>query len=310
MAKRGHASNNRKYTAKRNATTGSFFGEHSHRLPEAGEPMAYAMACVEVVANWSPRGRELYRELVKAWAAPGARAFYEQFMAEVPDEEVEKWKDGLRNPGLALLPDPNRPFRDLVEVSSSLGSVSGSEQVVKARDGAEGTPEVRDVATVVSLVLGFIIEGFNREKDLERGIVRVMPSTDYPWLPLMVEYRSALEHGGITPERLDRLYQVRQVKGKTVNFEDVMTQEAMSRLHRKVVADAKKLGLKQRHDSSFLDTAWVWYQCRVVHATVEDFLEAEWDNGDYSIDLKNLQKVVKVCDDVVGYRKRLARPSR
>lgn len=73
----------------------------AHRWPEAGEAVAYAMACVEVVANWSPRGRELYQELVKAWSAPGAKGFYEQFMASVPEEDVQEWKEKLRNPGPA-----------------------------------------------------------------------------------------------------------------------------------------------------------------------------------------------------------------
>lgn len=71
----------------------SFFSDHAHRSPEAGKPMGYAMACVEVVANWSPRGGELYRELVKAWAAPGAKAFYEPFIAKMSEEGGGHWED-------------------------------------------------------------------------------------------------------------------------------------------------------------------------------------------------------------------------
>lgn len=301
---------NRKYKPKANPITSSFFGDHAHRWPDAGEPMAYAMACVEVIANFSPRGAELYRELVRAWAAPGVKGFYEQFMAEVPEEDILEWKNKFRNPGLLLVPDPNKPFRDLAQVGSSLESVRGTEEIVRALEGAESTPEATDTAGLFELIFAFIIAGFNREKDLERGIVRVLPSTEHPWLLLMVLYRTGLEHGGITPERLNRVYKVKQVKGKTVNFEDVMVNEPMSRLHRRVVEASKKAGLKLHHDNKFLDAAWVWYQCRVVHATVEDYLEAEWDKGDYAIDLKNLQKLVKLCDDAVGYRKRLAKPSR
>lgn len=310
MAKRPHVRDNRKYKPRADPITGSFFGEHAHRLPEAGEPMAYAMACVEVVANWSPRGRELYQELVRAWTAPGVKGFCEQFMANMGEDEVEEWRDKLRNPGLALSPDPNKPFEDLGRAGSSLGSVFGSEAVVNAIKGAESTPEATDTARVFGLVFEFINAGFNREKDLEQGIVRVLPTTEPPWLMLMALYRSGLEHGNVTLERLDRVYKVRQVKGKTVNFEEVMANEPMSRLHRKMVETSKKAGLKLHHDNTFLDAAWVWYQCRVVHATVEDFLEAEWNEGDYSVDLKNLQKLVKTCDDAVGYQKRVARPSR
>ncbi len=100
-----------RYIPNRGQVTQTWFGEHSHRWPEAGEAVAYAMACVEVVANWSPHGRELYRELVKAWSAPGLKGFYEQFMANVPEDNVQEWKDKMRNPGLALSPDANKPCR-------------------------------------------------------------------------------------------------------------------------------------------------------------------------------------------------------
>jgi len=299
----------RRYRPMAEPVSPSLFGEHAHRWPEAGEAVAYAMACVEVVANWSPRGRELYQELVKAWTAPGVRGFYEQFMAQVPDDVVQEWKDKMRNPGLALAPDANKPFQDLVALRSSLGSVFGSAEVVNALQGAESTPEVTDLARLVNLILEFINAGFNREKDLERGIVRVLPSTETPWLMLMVLYRSGLEHGGITPERLDRIYKVRQVNGETVNFEQLMTEEPMSRLHREVARASKEAGLKLRHDNKFVDAAWLWYQCRVVHASVEKYVDALSHEGDCTLDLKNVQKVVKVCDDAIGFRKRLAKAS-
>lgn len=101
----------RKYKPKANPITPSLFTDQAHRTPEAAESMVYAMACVEVVANWSPRGRELYQELVKAWAAPGAKAFYEQFIAMMPEEEVAQWKEWMKHPELSLLQAPHAPVR-------------------------------------------------------------------------------------------------------------------------------------------------------------------------------------------------------
>jgi hypothetical protein len=100
---------NRRYRARVEPVTGSFFTEHAHRLPETGEPIAYAMACVEVIANFSPRGAELYREVVRAWAAPEVKGFYKQFMAEVPEEDVLEWKEKLGSPGPAFLTHPCGP---------------------------------------------------------------------------------------------------------------------------------------------------------------------------------------------------------
>ena len=160
----------RKFKPRSKTVTASFFTDHAHRWPEAGEPMAYAMACVEVVIDCSPLGRDLYQELVKAWSAPGVKAFYEQFMAEVPEDEVEGWKEGLMHPELMLLPDPNKPFLQIAGAGSSLQSVPGSDEIVKALEGEESTAEVSDTAELFGLVFAFIIEGFNRESDLERGV--------------------------------------------------------------------------------------------------------------------------------------------
>ncbi len=99
----------RRYRAKVNAVPSTLFTDHAHRLPAAGEPIVYAMACVELVANWSPRGRELYQEMAKAWAAPGLKLLYEQVMAEVPEQKVGEWKQKLRTPGAAFTPNLNQP---------------------------------------------------------------------------------------------------------------------------------------------------------------------------------------------------------
>ncbi|MBN1857466.1 MAG: hypothetical protein JW846_11010 [Dehalococcoidia bacterium] len=102
----------RRYTPKAKPVSPPLFGEHAHRWPDAGEAMAYAMACVEVVANNSARGRELYSELVKAWGAPEVKAFYHEVVGSMPSAEVQDFKETLLHPELVLAPDPNKPFAD------------------------------------------------------------------------------------------------------------------------------------------------------------------------------------------------------
>lgn len=210
----------RRYTPRAKPVSTPLFGEHAHRWPGAGEPMAYAMACVEVVANCSPDAGEIYRELVKAWADPEVKGFYEQVMATLSEQDVEDWKGQLRNPGLAFLPDPNKPFNDALALDSSVEETEHSDAVLKALEGQESTPEASAAARVFGLLFAFITQGFNREKDLDRGIVRVMPTTEPHWLMLAVLFRSGLEYGDVTPDRLERIYKVGKVKGKTVIFED------------------------------------------------------------------------------------------
>ncbi|MGB5925628.1 MAG: hypothetical protein WBH01_05995 [Dehalococcoidia bacterium] len=53
------------------ANNTSWFGETAHYWAEASLPLAYALACVEVVSRSSEKARILYNRLIEAWSDMG-----------------------------------------------------------------------------------------------------------------------------------------------------------------------------------------------------------------------------------------------
>ncbi|MFC1955987.1 hypothetical protein ACFLWZ_05630 [Chloroflexota bacterium] len=74
-----------------------------------------------------------------------------------------------------------------------------------------------------------------------------------------------------------------------------------------MVAAAKAINLKLKNDRTIIDTARHWYQCRVAYSSIDKYLDAEADRGNINLDLKNIQKQIRSCDDAVGYVRRLKR---
>lgn len=227
------------------ANNDSWFRDDPHRWAQASIPLAYAVACVEVVSKMSPKAGAIHQQIIEAWTYPGLKTVYEAIIAEVPDSELEKAKDALLHPEKAFLPDPNKPFRDLEEMFTSLKI---NDDFFKDDDCGELSPEeekdIEQFAKLVCLILEFIIVGFNREKDIAKGRYRVIPSEKAPWLIWAVMMRTSFESYNITLERLRYIYKLRRYKGKTIDFHKVLTEEPMSRWHRRMVTNGKAVNLK------------------------------------------------------------------
>ena len=269
------------------------------------------MACVEMVVNNSPEAAKLYQELVDGWAAPGLKAFYRQFIGEVDPAVKEDWKESLRKPELVLGSNPNQVFEVYGGLlsSGSLEPVGWAQQAMAMAEGLpENSPEGLALAEWFKRMFSFILEGFNRQEDLQTGIVRVSPFDESLWLRLAVLYRSGLEHGGITQDRVQRAFKVREVKGKPVDFEKELVEKPTGRLHRQVTQAGKQAGLSLRHDHTFEDAAWYWYQSRIVHPSVYQYVNAASFTEENPPNLKNVQKAVQACDTAVGFRRHRHKP--
>lgn len=204
-----------------------------------------------------------------------------------------------------MLPDPNRPFKQLKEMFTGLEI---NEDFLKDDDMEElPTEEQQDaeqLANLESLIEEFIIVGFNRESDIEKGRYRVIPSEKAPWLIWAVAIRTALESYKITFERVRDFYKVRKHKGKIIDFHKVLTKQPMSRLHRQMVASSKAVDLKLKNDRTIVEAARHWYQCRVVFSSINKYCGAL---ENYRLEPKNISKQIRPCDDAVGYIRRLPR---
>ncbi len=275
---------------KRVANNPSWFRDAPHRWAQASLPLAYAIACVEVVAKSSEKAGAIYSQIIEAWGNPGVKVMSKEFLSEIPDSKKEEIKQALIHPENAFLPDPNKPFKDIEEV---FANIEINDESIADK-----------VAEFVPLMMEFIIVGFNRESDINKKEYRVFPSEKHIWLMLAIVMLTSFEHNKITIERMGRFYKVRKYKGKTVDFHKVLTEEPMSRMHRRMVASGKAAKLKLKHDRIFVDAAQNWYQCRVAYPSINKFCDAEYEKG-ITLDPKNVSKQIRPCDEAVAYLRRL-----
>jgi|GEM_PF-2704577 len=276
---------------KNMANNGSWLRDTPHYWAEASLHLAYAVACVEVVCKNSDKARILYNRIVESWSDAWSKGAWDEIVSIIPESEKKKVKNALLHPETELLPDPNRPFKDLEKLFIGM---EVDEEFFKGEETAE----------LERMISEFIIVGFNRESDIEKGRCRVIPGDNAFWLIWAVVIRTAFESYKITLEKLRHTYKVRKYKGKIIDFYKVLSEQPMSRLHRRIVASAKAADLKLKNDKTIVKAAHHWYQCRVVFQSINKYCDA-FEN--YQLEPKNISKQIRPCDDAVGYIRRLPR---
>jgi hypothetical protein len=286
----------------------SWFKNDPYRWSQASLPFAYATACVEVVINESGKAREIYSDLVKAWGKTNTKDIYEKITAEVPESEKERVKEAFLHPEKELYPDPNKPF---IEFEKIVKSFDLSEADLEAIDknlkfSKDDLKEFTKMFDMVILYLEFVKVGFNRETDVDKDKLKVSPLNQVPWLMMAVLIKSIFDYYGITIEKLSRFFNVKKYKGKVIDFHKVLTEETMSRWHRKLVASGKAVNMTLKNDRTIKEAAEIWYQCRVVYSSVAKYCDAQSEKG-ILLNPKNIEGQIKPCDKAVGYVGRLKR---
>jgi len=292
-------------TRRKNITIreNSWFTKYAHRWPDAALPMAYAMACVEVVSKNSEKASSIYKNILKAWVKPETNDLYIEVTSRMSNSEVEEWKELIRHPESLIKSDINEPWIKFPLALQDEDYIKSFLEENFEIDSDSVEEEFPGVVNLFKLIYEFIFVGFNREIEIKKGKYRVIPTLSPPWLLLSVIYRTGFESKNITLDKMRKIYKVRKIKGKIYDFEEVMTKQPMSYRHRWVVAAAKQTKVVLHHDKKFINAAWLWYQCRVVHPGIEGFLDSEAEKGNH-LDLKNIQKEIQVCDHAIGYQRR------
>lgn len=289
------------------ANNGSWFRNSPHYWAEASLPLAYAVACVEVVSKSSEKARILYNRIIEAWSAPGMKLVFDDIGLMIPESGKGEIKDALLHPEIGFSPDPNKPFKQVEEAFTGLEI---NEDFLKGDDMDRASLEERQhaeqLANLTWLIMEFIRVGFNRESDIEEGRYRVEVSEKAPWLVWAVGIRSLFDSYEIRFERVRNFYKVRKYKGKIIDFHKVLSEQSMSRLHREIVASAKAANLRLKNDKTIMEAARRWYQCRVVYPSIKKFCDAKSSEG-IILELQNVDKQIEACDDAVGYIRRLPR---
>ena len=289
----------------RNVVNLSWFRESPHRWPSDSLPFAYAMACVEVVAEKSEKAGEIYHQIIEAWGNPKLRSLGESVIAEIPDSKKEKINQTLIHPESEFLPDPNKPFKQIEDLFADMKQERDLLAGIDEKASTLENQTLEEIHKLVFLIKDFITLGFNRESDIAKGKCRVIP--DNNWLLIAVMMRTLFAYPRISLERIKKVYEVRNYKGKVIDFHEELTEKPTSLWHRKMVAGGKALNLKFKNDRVIMEAARHWYQCRVAYSSIDKYLDAEADKGNINLDLKNIQKQIRSCDDAVGYVRRLTK---
>ena len=80
----------------------SWFTGTPHYWAKASLPLAYAVACVEVVSKSSEKTGILYNRIVEAWSGAGIKAISDEIGSLIPESGKEKIKKALLHPETVL----------------------------------------------------------------------------------------------------------------------------------------------------------------------------------------------------------------
>lgn len=177
----------------------SWFGEHAHRYPIAAFPMTNAMALVEVVVNKSEKATVIYKQITEGLSKPGINTIKNEMYSKLKEQEKEEIRNILKFPEEVFVPDAEKPFKDLEEAVND-------PEFIKDLFKEEIDSYFKELARLYSLILKFIIIGFNRESDIKKRKYKVIPSEKAKWLILAVMFSTAFEYYNITQERLRALF--------------------------------------------------------------------------------------------------------
>jgi hypothetical protein len=74
---------------KQIADNPSWFRSDPHRWMQSSLPLAYAVACVEVISKKSEKSGQIYRQLVEAWVFLASKEYPKRLS---PKFLIQKWK--------------------------------------------------------------------------------------------------------------------------------------------------------------------------------------------------------------------------
>lgn len=80
----------------------SWFRDTPHYWAKASLPLAYAVACVEVVSKSSEKARILYNGIIEAWSEAGIKAISDKISSIIPESERGKIKNALLYPEIPM----------------------------------------------------------------------------------------------------------------------------------------------------------------------------------------------------------------
>jgi hypothetical protein len=248
------------------------YGANTHYWNDDLRLLIIAILCVLNALEFSTKAKELYERIVEAWGKPSCIALIKGHFV-LPVTEFIEWEKAVTN------------------------GKNYESKNVQYKAAIDKQVNDKDYQNLVLLVADFIKVGFNHKKGLKQYINKV--SIENPnYIALAVQMISADDYANRHPN----LEVEKEIKlgDKTIDPSPLygVSQERTHRLHTKLL---KKYGYNLNHDSKLRDTAWYWYQCRVVYSGIEDFCNRHFISTGIQLDPANINKEILLADKATGY---------
>ena len=247
--------------------SGKIYGKNSHWWPKEMPPFLVAAALIDIVLESCEKAGFLYSEIKAAWGLTGCQ--------------------------LALC-EVKMPLIDLLALAEGNQNVQLPDELIESYNRHKGHP---DCQYLIERINEFIKIGFNREQ----GEQKVIPFKE-TWLSFTSGLKALVDFSVKRPDW--DTYKLVEFSGRTYDLTTALDGESRNRKHRQNVDLFQSKGWHRKLDRTIKKAAFHWYQCRVVYSSIDDYLDAEADKGNTKLDLKNIQKEIRVCDEATGYLKR------
>jgi len=250
------------------------YGSSIHYWPEKMLPFVISAACIQVVLDNSEDAKPIYNKGVEAWGRRDCQAAIKD--VKIPPSSIRAAIKAVLSDKIS---DWNDPLEDVYQ---------------KYKDS-------KDFKYLIGQINEFIKVGFNPKVDKEKGIYKVIPSQEH-WLFFTIFIKTLVDFAASKSDfEHNRIVSVADQLFDPAMFMSGIHSNRKYRLH---VSYYKNFGWRLRHDIKIMESAWRWYQCRVVCSNVVDFCNKQAEEK-IILESNNIYKEIQPFDEAIGYGRRV-----
>ena len=260
-------------------------------------PFVYSAACLMVIVQQIDEAKGIYQKIVNCYELPEMVSMFDAMIQRMP----------LQQESVKELLETNKDKKSLERImlfwEKQKKKVVGDFGWIKPwADVEHNELKSKDFKYWFDLVDELIKVGFNSKDNQRKGKYKVNIKKAEPLL-LAILYRSYADYRGA--ELIVDANGIIGMRdgGKFYDLSKVFNVKLGSRRWRRDATRLKKAGYTLTHDKIINRIAETWYKCRIVYPSVEKYVDAQSFEGNL-LELKNVEKEVKLCDDALGYKRK------
>jgi hypothetical protein len=243
---------------------------------------AYARACFNSVLRHSEEIPVIFDFMVQMWRLPDYQKLMRVYHKRLP--ETREW---YRQYSQAIRQNCSRPIFPEVCI----------EDVKAVLRDFQPTQMVKCLDTIIKL-------GFNRERDLENRILKIMPETS-PCLVEAIFSASIMYHlatSGMDSKQDTVLTEeeLKQLRRFSSLLESDPTNRAGMKTKHAIIQTLKGTGFTLCHNEKIGEYAEQWYKSRIEPGTIEAYVDELAKSG-IVLDRGRIGNNIAICDQATGY---------